>query len=332
VRDAAGHVACAASVVSHTSRHTVDSLRETLLPRLRRAVAAMERALAEPASPEPDGSGPAGPAAARAAKLELGPEFVESLARGLGVLAAFDRAGGDGLSLAELADATGLARATVRRAVITWEHLGYVRTHGRLFRPLPRALELGFARLAGLGLPEIAQPHLVRLVERVHDSASMAVLAGDDIQYAARVPTVRIMSVDITVGTRFPAFATSMGRVLLAGLPAAERARRLRRAELRPLTRHTITSVARLEELLDGVARDGYALVDEELEEGLRSLAVPVRDRDGRVVAAVNVSMHASRRTARQARDELLPPLCEAAARVEDDLRIAGRYARIRAA
>jgi IclR family pca regulon transcriptional regulator len=332
VRDAAGRVVCVASVVSHTSRHRIASLRRALLPRLRRTVAEMERALA--AAPAPSGPEPAVASAAawaRASKQELGPEFVESLARGLGVLAAFDGDRGP-LSLSALAQATGLARATVRRSLITLEHLGYVAGEGGVFRPLPRVLDLGFAQLSRMGLPSIAQSHLVWLVERVRDSASMSVLVGDDIQYAARVPTVRIMNVDITLGTRFPAHATSMGRVLLAGLPAEERAARLQRAELTPLTRRAITDPVHLAAALERVSRQGYALVDEELEEGLRSLAAPVRDRDGRVVAAVNVSMHASRRTPAQAVEELLPPLRDAASRIEADLRVAGRFARVRTA
>ncbi|MEE1941297.1 IclR family transcriptional regulator C-terminal domain-containing protein [Streptomyces sp. TRM 70361] len=338
VRDAGGRQVCAASVVSHTSRHSAGSLRETLLPRLRQAVARMERALAAPPAP-PAPSGWKAPgraedvpaAAARASKQELGPGFVESLARGLAVLAAFGRGRG-GATLTALAEATGLPRATVRRSLITLEHLGYVTGEGPLFRPAPRVLELGFARLSGLTLPQIAQPHLASLVERVHDSASMSVLAGDEIRYVARVPTVRIMSVDITVGTRFPAHATSMGRVLLAGLPAAERAERLRRADLRPLTRSTVTCAERLGEIVARAAHDGYALVEEELEEGLRSLAVPVRDRAGRTVAAVNVSMHTSRRSAEQARAELLPELRRTAADIEADLRVAGRHTAIRTA
>jgi IclR family pca regulon transcriptional regulator len=262
---------------------------------------------------------------ARAAKQELGPEFVESLARGLAVLRAL---GGDGAgrTLSAVAAATGLARATARRSLITLEHLGYVTAEAGRFRLTPRVLELGFACLSGLTMAQIAQPHLVRLVQRVRDSASMAVPAGDDIRYVARVPTVRIMSVNITVGTRFPAYATGMGRVLLAGLPAAERAARLARVDLAPLTRHTITSADRLLKVLEEVAADGYALVDQELEEGLRSIAVPVRDVRGRVVAAVNVSTHASRSTVRQTREELLPPLRAAAEDIMADLRIAGRF------
>ena len=335
VRDGTGRAVGAASVVSHTSRHDVRSLTGQLLPRLRESVAAMEAVLAGPPPPRRDGGSTdrRHGELTRAAKRELGPGFVESLARGLGVLAAFDRVPGGppaGATLAALAEATGLARATVRRALITLEHLGYVRCEGRRFHPEPRVLELGYAHLAGLPLSRLAQPHLVGLVARAHDSASMSVLVGDEIQYAARVPTVRIMSVDITVGTRFPAHATSMGRVLLAGLPAAERAARLDRLDLTPLTRRTITSRDRLSAELDRVAEAGYALVDEELEEGLRSLAVPVRDRAGRVVAAVNVSMHASRRTAEQAVVEVLPALRDAAAGIEHDLRVAGRFTRVR--
>lgn len=319
VRDDAGDVVCAVSVVSHTSRHDTTSLRKEMLPRLRETVAVMERALAASPAAEPV-STPQTPVTGS------GPEFVESLARGLAVLTAFTTAG---MSLSALAEATGLARATVRRALITLTHLGYVAAEGRLFRLTPRVLDLGYACLARLTLPRIAQPHLARLAGEVHDSASMAILTGDDIRYVARVPTERIMSVDITVGTRFPAYATSMGRVLLAGLSDADRSAYLARADLRPLTRRTVTSPARLSALLDRTARDGYALVDQELEEGLRSVAVPVRDRGGGVVAAVNVSTHAHRQAADQTRVTVLPALREAAARIERDLHIASRFARI---
>jgi IclR family pca regulon transcriptional regulator len=244
------------------------------------------------------------------------------------VLTAFGRTGA-GVPLTALADAAGLARATVRRSLITLAHLGYVVAEGTRFRPAPQVLDLGYACLSRLTLPQIAHPHLVGLTEQVRDSASMAVLAGDDIQYVARVPTVRIMSVDITVGTRFPAYATSMGRVLLADLPPADRAAFLAGADLRPLTPHTVTSAAELAARLERAALDGYVLVNQELEEGLRAIAVPVRDRTGRVVAAVNVSMHAGRHTAAQAREHVLSPLRAAAARIEQDLHVVGRYARV---
>ncbi|WP_406480942.1 IclR family transcriptional regulator C-terminal domain-containing protein [Streptomyces platensis] len=334
VRDADGRPVCALSVVSHTSRLSADALPGAVLPRLRETVSAMEDALRAPQEgPAADAAsetapGPSHATWMRASKQELGPEFVESMARGLITLTAFGT-GRAALPLTAVAEATGLARATARRALITLEHLGYLTTDGKLFRPTPKVLELGFAHLAGLTLPDIALPHLASLVERVHDSASMAVLAGDDIQYVARVPTVRIMSVNITLGTRFPAYPTSMGRVLLAGLPPAERPARLARLRPEPLTRHTVTDPERLGALLEEAHSAGYALVDEELEEGLRSLAVPVRDRTGRVVAAVNVSTHAARSTPDEAREALLPALRTAAAGIEADLWVAGRYARI---
>ncbi|MDX3093251.1 IclR family transcriptional regulator C-terminal domain-containing protein [Streptomyces sp. ME19-03-3] len=335
VRDGAGRPVCAVSVVSHTSRHSADSLREAVLPRLRETVAAMEDALSRPTdAPSPaDAPSPVRPGASpaiwtRASKQELGPEFVESLARGLAVLTAFGEGRGE-LPLTAVADATGLARATARRSLITLEHLGYVASEGRLFRLTPRVLELGCAHLSRLTLPEIARPHLVALVEGVHDSASMAVLSGEDIQYVARVPTVRIMSVNITVGTRFPAYATAMGRVLLAGLPEQERATHLGRTDFTRLTPYTVGDAPHLARVLDQVAAEGHALVSEELEEGLRSIAVPVRGRGGRVVAAINVSMHAGRRSEGQSRSELLPPLLETAARIGDDLRVVGRYTHV---
>lgn len=327
VRDMTGRQICAVSVVSHTSRHTATSLREAMLPRLRDTVAAMEQELrqAPPAQPQV----PAGLAHWTAAsKQELGPEFVESLARGLTVLTAFGEGRAE-LTLTAVAEATGLPRATARRALITLEHLGYVATRGKDHQLTPQVLALGFAPLSRLTLAQIAEPHLTALVAQVHDSASLAVLAGDDIQYTARVATPRIMSVNITVGTRLPASATSMGRVLLAGLPADERAARLARADPQPMTRHTATSPAELSALLERTSHEGHALVDEELEEGLRSIAVPVHDRAGQVVAAVNVSMHTCRRTTAECRSQVLPALRATAARIEADLHTAGRYARI---
>ena len=313
VRAEDGRVLCALSVVSHTSRHSADSLRQLALDRLRRTAAAMEAALRDaPPSPLPA-------AAPRPAAAEPGPEFLQSLARGLAVLVALGSRRG-GLTLTEAAQATGLSRATARRSLITLAHLGYAAAEGRSFRLLPRVLELGYAALSARTLPELAQFHLARLVGQVHESASLAVLDGADVRYVARVAATRIMSVDITVGTRFPAYATALGRVLLAALPPAERRAELERLRLEPLTRHTVGSAAALERLLDSAAADGWALVDQELAEGLRSLAVPVRDRRGRVVAAANVSAHAGTEPAEQTREHLLPALRRAAADLEADL------------
>lgn len=326
VRDprADGRIACVANVVSHTSRHTAADLRDTLLPRLRTAVAAMERELHEAPGPRP-GEAPAGLATwTGASKQELGREFVESLARGLTVLTAFGEGRAE-LTLTDVARATGLARATARRALITYEHLGLVRQSGtRGFRLTPRVLSLGFPPLSRTSLSGIAAPHLAQLACRVNESASLAVLtaSGEEIQYLARAATRRVMSVDITVGTRLPAHATAMGRVLLADVPAPAR-------RLPSPTPHGLTDPARLTAELEAVRARGNALVDEELEAGLRSVAVPVRDRTGRAVAAVNVAMHAARRTVQECVRDVLPELMEAAGRVEDDLRVAGRFAQV---
>ncbi|QOV37752.1 helix-turn-helix domain-containing protein [Streptomyces ferrugineus] len=334
VRDprAGGRIACVASVVSHTSRHTAADLRETLLPRLRTSVAEMERALREAPAPSP-GPGPAGLATwTGASKQELGREFVESLARGLTVLTAFGE-GRSQLTLTDVSRATGLARATARRALITYEHLGLVTQSGsRAFALTPRVLSLGYPPLSRTPLAQIAAPHLADLADRVHESASLAVLtsSGEEIQYLARAATTRVMSVNITVGTRLPAYATSLGRVLLADLrgeggqstpPGAE--------PLRPLTPRTITDPAALASALSDIRARGYALVDEELEAGLRSVAVPVRDRTGRVVAAMNVAMHAARRSVEECEREVLPELMETAGRVEGELRVVGRFGRV---
>jgi IclR family pca regulon transcriptional regulator len=247
-------------------------------------------------------------------------DFVQSLERGLAVIRSFD-ADHPQLTLSEVARATGLTRAAARRFLLTLVELGYVRTDGRLFSLRPRVLELGYAYLSALSLPEVALPHLETLVAQVHESSSLSVLDGEDVVYVARVPTKRIMTVTISVGTHFPAYATSMGRVLLAAQPDAWLADYLAAADLRPLTKRTITDADRLRAVLARVRTQGFALVDQELEEGLRSLAVPVHAEDGTVVAAVNVSAHASRGTSEAIRRLLLPPLQETAKRIEEDLR-----------
>ena len=250
-------------------------------------------------------------------------EHLQSLARGLAVIRAFDATSPE-LTLSEVARRTGLTRAAARRFLLTLAGLGYVRTDGRLFALSPRILELGYAYLSSLSLPEVALPHLERLAAEVRESASVSVLDDTDIVYVARVPTARIMRVTIAIGTRFPAYCTSMGRVLLTGLSPEDLDAYLARADLRRLTSHTTTSPAALRTALDGVRAQGWAMVDQELEEGLRSIAAPIRDRDGRVAAAVNVSSHASRTTPESARRDLLPPLLATAARIEADLRASG--------
>src|SRR5688500_8804191 len=152
---------------------------------------------------------------------DRGPDFVQSLERGLAVIRAFDASHSE-LTLSEVAASTGVTRAAARRFLLTLAVLGYVRSDGRLFSLTPRVLELGYAYLSSFSLPDVAEPHLEALVAEVNESSSVSVLDGDDVVYIARVPTSRIMTVAISVGTRFPAYATSMGRVLLAGLSDAD--------------------------------------------------------------------------------------------------------------
>jgi IclR family transcriptional regulator, pca regulon regulatory protein len=251
-------------------------------------------------------------------------DFVQSLDRGLAVIRAFgpDR---ERLSLSEVARATGLTRAATRRFLLTLVKLGYVRNDGREFSLRPRVLELGYAYLSGLAMPEIAAPHLEELVARVRESSSISVLDGHHIVYVARVPTKRIMAVAISVGTRFPAYATSMGRVLLAGMSPEELDRYLAEAALEPITARTVTEPARLRDIVTEVARQGYAIVDQELEEGLRAIAAPIRGTGESVTAAINLSAHASRVSMAAMRSELLPLLLETARRIEADLKSQAR-------
>jgi IclR family pca regulon transcriptional regulator len=250
---------------------------------------------------------------------DRGEHFVQSLERGLAVIRAFG-ADDPELTLSDVARRTGLTRAAARRFLLTLCDLGYVRTDGKQFALTPRVLDLGYAFLSSLTLPEVAEPHLERLAAELRESSSVSILDGDDIVYVGRVPTSRIMRVAINVGTRFPAYATSMGRVLLAGLPDDARAAYLARADIRPLTPRAIDNAGDLARELDRVREQGWALVDQELEEGLRSIAAPVRDASGRTIAAVNVSAHASRVSTEDVRATLLPPLLETAERIEADL------------
>ncbi len=247
------------------------------------------------------------------------PDFVRSLARGLDVIKAFgpERAH---MTLSEVARATGLTRAAARRFLLTLTALGYVRNDGRDFSLRAKVLELGYAYLAGLSLNEVAAPHLEDLVARTRESSSVAVLDGDEIVYVVRVPTKRIMAAAISVGTRFPAYATSMGRALLAHLSEDQLEEYLKNVHLEPLTNRTVTSSERLREILVAVRTQGYAMTDQELEEGLRSAAVPIRDASGTVVAAMNVSTHASRVSMEELRRNLLPLLIETAGLIEADL------------
>lgn len=245
--------------------------------------------------------------------------YVQSLARGLSVIRAFDDDHPE-MTLSDIARRTGLTRATSRRFLLTLVELRYVKTDGRRFALTPRVLELGFSYLSALSLPEIAQPHLDQLTASIHESTSASVLDGTDIVYVARVAARRILSVRINIGTRFPAYATSMGRVLLASFSPEELDEHLAGIDFEGLTSHTITSRKALVQELAHVREQGWAIVDQELEEGLRSIAVPIIHSSGTVIAAVNVSTTASSHTVEWIHDHLLPALQAAAERISLDL------------
>ena len=252
-------------------------------------------------------------------------DFVQSLARGLAVIRAFDTQSPQ-LSLSEVARRSDMPRAAARRFLRTLETLGYVRGGGegasRTFALTPRVLELGFSYLSSLSLPDIVQPHLERLSREVGESVSAAVLDGPDIVYIARVPTRRIMSVRITIGTRFPASATSMGRVLLAGLGEDAAASAIEASALDRLTERTLTSRHALAAELARVREQGWALVDGELEPGLRSVAAPLHGRGGGVVAALNVSTSATRDSVEHLVEAYVPALLRTAGEIDAELRL----------
>ncbi len=239
-------------------------------------------------------------------------EFVTSLARGLQVVRAFD-ADHPVMTLSEVAKRTDLTRAAARRFLHTLRDLGYVASDGRDFRLTPHVLSLGYAYLSSMSIVEIAQPYMDTISKQVSESCSMSVLDGGEIVYVARVPAKRIMSVALSIGTRLPAHNTSMGRVLLAALDEGDLDRYFTAGDRALFTPHTLTDEAELRDKLCRVRADGYAAVDQELELGVRSVAVPVRSRSGKTVAALNVSGHATRVSMRDMRRNFLPPLRAAA-------------------
>ncbi|MFJ8925898.1 MULTISPECIES: IclR family transcriptional regulator C-terminal domain-containing protein [unclassified Streptomyces] len=222
-----------------------------------------------------------------------GPDFIEALARGLDVITAF-RPGRPVMSLAEIASGTGLARPTARRILLTLTELGYVRQCAAGFALTPRVLDLGVAYVRSMGLWDVARPHLERLVEQTDESCSIAQLDGSDIVYVARVARPKIVTLSVQIGTRFPALQTSLGKVLLAALTPDEAAQVLAepsRSGLTPLWR---PERAEWEAELCDVRARGWALTDEQLARGIRSVAAPLRDGTGRVIASLNVNAHAA--------------------------------------
>jgi IclR family pca regulon transcriptional regulator len=225
--------------------------------------------------------------------------FVTAFARGLSIIQAFGPNRPD-YTLAELAKVTNLPRATVRRCLHTLVSLGFARNIGRYFSLTPKIMSLGYSYLAAAPLPSIAQPFLETVSETVGESCSLCILEGEEILYVARAAMRRITSVSLMVGSQLPAFCTAMGRVLLSELPERELRQKLTQASLRAYTPHTVTDVEQLLAKIRVVVSDGFALVDQEFENGLRCIAVPVYGADGSIAASMNVSAHADRVDAKQ--------------------------------
>lgn len=252
------------------------------------------------------------------AQEQRGPDFIEALSRGLAVIRAFSTERPT-MALSDVARATDLARPTARRILLTLEELGYVRQCPAGYALTPRVLELGMAYVGAQGLWEVARPHLEELVRTTGESSSMSQLDGSDIVYVARVAVPKIIALRVDIGTRFPAPRTSQGKVLLAGLPAAEVARVLEVPSRSGLAPAGEPSSADLVAQLAAVREQGYAVADEELAPGVRSVAVPVRDAGGDVRAAMNVTVHAAETSLETLLGEHLPALQHAAAQVSAD-------------
>ena len=244
-------------------------------------------------------------------------EFVQSISRGFAVIKAFSGRP-DALTISDIAQRTGLSRAASRRFLLTLKELGYVSAEDGLFRLSPRVLDLGFTFFSTMRLPDVARSTMEQVVATMQESCSITVLDGMDIVYVARVPAKRIMSISLSVGARLPAYCTSMGRVLLAFLDQASIDRYLSEVILKPLTARTVTNKEQLRHILGKVRDQGWAILDQETEVGVRSVAAPIRDHSGRTIAAINISSHASRATMKQIRARFLPVLLQAASRISD--------------
>jgi IclR family pca regulon transcriptional regulator len=236
------------------------------------------------------------------------PSFMTSLARGLAVVRAFSDQRRT-LTIAQISHKTGIPRAAVRRCLHTLRQLGYAEAEGNNFSLKPKVLTLGYSYLSSTPLTVSAQPCLNGISRTLSESCSLAVLDDNEVLYVARSATSRVMSVALNTGSRLPAYCTSLGRVILAHMPEEALRQYLDQVKLRAYTERTVVSTKRLKEILATVRQEGYALVEEELEVGLRSIAVPVRGASGNVLAALNVGAQATRVTSRQMKEEFLPVL-----------------------
>ncbi|MGH7106163.1 MAG: IclR family transcriptional regulator domain-containing protein [Acetobacteraceae bacterium] len=251
--------------------------------------------------------------------FEDSPDYIQSLHRGLGVIRTFD-ADHSAMSLAEVATRAGFSRPVVRRLLMTLEYLGYVSRDGRWFSLTPRVLDLGFSYLSSLTVAQLALPYMEELSHQVAESCSLAVLEDHDIVYVQRVAARKVMTISISIGARLPAHCTSMGRALVANLDDEARSRWLRTLRLQERTRFTLTDSNNLQRELDRVRTQGYAYVEQELEEGLCSVAVPIHGSGGEILAALNVGMPFIVGARARALKEVLPAVRATAQRIEQQL------------
>ncbi|GGK50920.1 IclR family transcriptional regulator domain-containing protein [Salinarimonas ramus] len=242
-------------------------------------------------------------------------DYVTSLARGLEVIRAFNRSKSR-MTLSEVAERTAMTRAAVRRFLLTLVREGYAESDGKYFRLRPKVLELGFSLLSSMDITEIMQPVVDELAQRLQESVFVAVLDDDAVRYVARATTQRVVSIGINLGSRAPAHAVSTGRVLLSGLPEEKLNAYLDNAVLEKITPHTVTSKVQLASLIEETRRQGWAIVDQELEVGLRSISAPIKNRSGEVVAALNVCCPSVRLTTKEMQAQVLPELLDAASRI----------------
>jgi IclR family transcriptional regulator, pca regulon regulatory protein len=252
------------------------------------------------------------------ARRDPNPDFVEALARGLDVIRAFQPRH-PAMSLAAVAAAAGLPRPSARRILLTLQQMGYVRAADGGFELTPRVLELGMAYVLSRNRWDLARPHMERLVARTRESSSVAQLDGSDVVYVARVAVPKIVTLAVTIGTRFPAMATSLGKVLLAALPPGAADRVLAEPSRSGITPRFQPSAQQRAGMLRDVRARGWALTDEELAPGIRSIAAPLRDGDGLVVAAVNICVHAAETPMDVLTDEYLPLLLQTAGAIGAD-------------
>jgi IclR family pca regulon transcriptional regulator len=238
-------------------------------------------------------------------------DFINSLARGLEVISAFSR-NKPRMTLSDMARATGMTRATVRRLLLTLVREGYAQTDGKYFSLQPKVLKLGFAVISSMGIWEVAQPIMNALSERLEESCFAAVLDGYDVTYVARATSDRLVNIGISVGSRAPVHAVSTGRVLMAALPDDKLQKYLDEGEFERVTNYTTVSKVKLREEIEEVRARGWAIVDQELEVGLRSISVPIRGSDGTVIAALNVCCPSSRISPEDIRTRILAELLTA--------------------